>query len=99
MRSHRFLLQGGHVLTLGPEHGELLSGDVLVDGTRIAAIGHSLEVPADCEVFDVTSQIVLPGFVDTHRHTWQTAMRALGADFTGPMASIRKHSWTSAGVP
>lgn len=31
---------------------------------------------------DASGGIVMPGMVDTHRHMWQTAMRAYGADWT-----------------
>ncbi|GAA1995767.1 amidohydrolase family protein [Microbacterium ulmi] len=44
-------------------------------------VGAGLEVDA-AERVDATGQIVLPGLIDTHRHTWQTALRGFGADFT-----------------
>ena len=55
--------------------------DVLVEDGRIAAIGPSLPV-ADAEVIDASERIVVPGFVDTHRHTWQTVPRGIAADWT-----------------
>ena len=33
-------------------------------------------------MIDAAGTLVLPGFVDTHRHTWQTAMRGICADWT-----------------
>ncbi len=74
------LLRGGMVVSMDPAVGDLPRGDVLIDGGRIAAIGATLD--ADAEIVDATGKIVLPGFVDTHRHTWQTAFRGLGADWT-----------------
>ncbi|MEU6195242.1 amidohydrolase family protein [Streptomyces sp. NPDC047061] len=35
-------------------------------------------------MIDARDRIVMPGFVDTHRHTWQTAFRGIGADWTFP---------------
>lgn len=69
----KLLLRGGHVLTMDPTIGDLPNGDVLIDGDRIAAVEPGIE--ADAEVIDVSGQIVIPGFVDTHRHTWEAAIR------------------------
>jgi 5-methylthioadenosine/S-adenosylhomocysteine deaminase len=76
----RTLLRNGIVVSLDPTVGDLPHGDVLIEDGRIAAVGIALE--ADAEIVDATGKIVLPGFVDTHRHTWQTAFRGLGADWT-----------------
>lgn len=76
----RTLLQNGTVVSLDPAIGDLPRGDVLIEDGRIAAVGPSIQ--ADAQVVDASGKIVLPGFVDTHRHTWQTAFRGLGADWT-----------------
>ncbi|MGH7691734.1 MAG: amidohydrolase family protein [Candidatus Dormibacteria bacterium] len=77
----RRLIRGGWVLTLDDRLGELQHGDVLVEGSQIVAVGRNL--PADdAEVIAAEGSIVLPGFVDTHRHTWQSLARAAGVDWT-----------------
>ncbi|MEU0880552.1 amidohydrolase family protein [Lentzea sp. NPDC005914] len=53
--------------------------DVLVSQGRIAAVGTGLTAS---HVIDCTDRIVLPGFVDTHRHLWQGLMRSFCADMT-----------------
>ncbi|AXX32157.1 amidohydrolase family protein [Actinosynnema pretiosum subsp. pretiosum] len=70
----RYLIKGGAVLSLDPEVGDLERADVLVDGARIAAVGPDLHVP-DAAVLDARGRIVLPGFVDTHHHQFETALR------------------------
>src|SRR3954467_4592657 len=75
MQAKPLLLQGGHVVTLDPEIGDIAGGDVLIEGSKIAAVGKSLEVPPHSEVVDASSMIVMPGFIDSHRHAWQTALR------------------------
>ena len=77
----RTLLRGGYVLTLDDEIGELASGDVLIENDRIVAVGPMVEA-GDAEIVEVGGHVVMPGFVDTHRHTWQTAFRGLAADWT-----------------
>jgi 5-methylthioadenosine/S-adenosylhomocysteine deaminase len=69
----RILLRGGHVITVDPELGDIDGGDVLIEGDTIAEVGRGID--ADAEVIDVSGDIVIPGFVDTHRHTWETAIR------------------------
>jgi 5-methylthioadenosine/S-adenosylhomocysteine deaminase len=76
----RILLQGGHVLTVDPQLGDIPSGDVLIEGDTIAQVGTGLS--ADAQAIDCTGNIVMPGFVDTHRHTWETAIRSCAPDAT-----------------
>jgi 5-methylthioadenosine/S-adenosylhomocysteine deaminase len=75
------LVRGGMVVSMDPATGDLPRGDVLVEDGRIAAVATNLDA-GDAEIIDAAGKIVLPGFVDTHRHTWQTAFRGLGADWT-----------------
>ena len=69
----KILLKGGTVLSVDPQIGDLPTGDVLIDGDRIAGVEASID--ADAEVVDCTGRVVIPGFVDTHRHTWEAAIR------------------------
>src|SRR6476646_8822313 len=76
------VLRGGTVLTMDDAHTILADADVLVTGDRIAAVGPRLEAPDGAREIDASGGIVMPGMIDTHRHMWQTAMRAYGADWT-----------------
>jgi len=65
------VIKGGHVLGVGV-------ADVLISDGAIAGIGSfsgSDEIAAD-------GLVVLPGFVDTHRHLVQSPMRGSGADLS-----------------
>ena len=77
----RKLLQGGFIISMDPEVGDVPGGEVLIEGDTIAAVGRDLGV-ADAEVLDVAGRIVIPGFVDTHRHTWETAIRGSAPNAT-----------------
>jgi cytosine/adenosine deaminase-related metal-dependent hydrolase len=79
--SSRMLLRGGYVLSMDPLLGELPSGDVLIEDGVIRAVDADLGVH-DAEVLDVAGHVVMPGFIDTHRHTWQTPFRGVCADWT-----------------
>src|SRR3954467_7473650 len=76
----RLLLRSGHVISMDPDIGELPQGDVLIEDGRIAAVDR--EIGADAEVLDMTGRIVIPGFVDTHRHTWEASIRNVAPDAT-----------------
>ncbi len=78
--TQRTLLRAGHVLSMDPDIGDLPRGDVLIEDGRIAAVDR--EISADAEVLDMTGRIVLPGFVDTHRHTWEASIRNVAPDAT-----------------
>lgn len=72
----------GIVVTMDDAHTVLPNGDVLVVDGKIAEVGENLAVPDGTFEIDAKGGIVMPGMVDTHRHMWQTAMRAYGADWT-----------------
>ena len=73
----RFLLKRGCVLTLGAKTQNFPEADVLIEDGRVAEIGPGLRA-RDAEVVDAADTIVMPGFVDTHRHAWKTLLRHLG---------------------
>lgn len=91
----RILLRGGCVLTLDRGVGDFETADVLIDGGTIAAVQPNLT--AQAEVIDASNMIVMPGFVDTHRHMWEGPLRNIlpngllsdyGRDITGTARSV-----------
>ena len=78
----KLLIAGGSVVTMDAGTGDLERGDVLVDGTEIAAVGVDLAPGEDAEIVDAAGTIVMPGLVNGHIHTWQTGLRGLAGDWT-----------------
>jgi cytosine/adenosine deaminase-related metal-dependent hydrolase len=79
----RILLTGAAVVSMDPAIGTLTSGDVLIEGDVIAAVGPDLRVRgtlADAVVVDARGCVVTPGFVDTHRHAWEAQLRRIMPD-------------------
>lgn len=76
----RTLLKGGIVLSLDPAVGDFMRADVLIDGTKIAAVGPDLVVGEDTNLIDASKMIVMPGFIDSHRHIWEGLLRNIGTD-------------------
>jgi cytosine/adenosine deaminase-related metal-dependent hydrolase len=81
MSESRIVVRGGHLVTMDPALGTIPQGDVLIEDGEITAVATSLP-DVDAEVIDARGHIVAPGLIDTHRHTWQSQMRALCADWT-----------------
>jgi 5-methylthioadenosine/S-adenosylhomocysteine deaminase len=82
---HRTLIRGGQVLTVDAAIGDFPRGDVLIEDGRIVAVQPEIGTDSgavDAEVIDAEGFIVMPGFVDTHRHTWEAAIRGCAPNAT-----------------
>jgi 5-methylthioadenosine/S-adenosylhomocysteine deaminase len=82
----RYLIRDASlVLTMDPNLGEgvmglLTDSDVLIEHDRIAAVGQNLPAHG-AKVVHAAGKIVMPGFVDTHNHLWQSIIRGCGCQF------------------
>jgi cytosine/adenosine deaminase-related metal-dependent hydrolase len=74
------LIRGATVITMDRQ-GDLPIADILVRDDRILEIAPGLKVD-DAEVVDAPGHIVIPGLVNAHMHTWQTALRGVAANWT-----------------
>lgn len=72
----RTLIQAATVLSMDGDIGNLVRGDILIEGSTIKAIGEHLEV-GDAMVIDASGMIAMPGMVDTHRHSWEGQLRRI----------------------
>ncbi|RPH61383.1 MAG: hypothetical protein EHM89_07345 [Acidobacteria bacterium] len=75
----RILLRGGVVLTLDSKVGDFEKADVLIDGKKIAQVAPNVSA-ADAEIVDCSGTIVMPGFITTHHHQYETLQRSIIAD-------------------
>ena len=72
------LLKNGLIHTMT---GEAFSGDILIDGGKISAVGKDLSADS-AEVIDLGGKFVLPGLIDAHCDIgmWEDGMGEEGAD-------------------
>jgi 5-methylthioadenosine/S-adenosylhomocysteine deaminase len=76
------LIRNGFIASMDPQIGNIQGGDVLVSDGKIEAVGRDLDV-TDAEIVDAADYIVMPGFVDGHKHVWQgAAVRGYCADWS-----------------
>ena len=74
------LIRQAHLITMDDGLGDLW-GDILVKDGKIAAVGRDLA----CEgavVIDGADKVVIPGFVNSHIHLWQTVIKGCAGDFS-----------------
>jgi 5-methylthioadenosine/S-adenosylhomocysteine deaminase len=69
------------VITMAPHRPDTERIDILVEDDRIVAMGDHLD-PTGADVVNLTDHIVIPGLVNAHIHTWQTALRFAGGDWS-----------------
>jgi cytosine/adenosine deaminase-related metal-dependent hydrolase len=73
--SRRILIKDGIVLSLDDAVGNFAQGDVLIENGRITDVAANIDA-TDAVVVDAAGRIVMPGFVDTHHHQFETALRS-----------------------
>lgn len=70
------LIRGATILSMDSMIGNMVRGDILIENSMITAIGENIE--ATCAtVIDASNMIVMPGMVDTHRHSWEGQLRRI----------------------
>ncbi len=88
----KLLIQNAEIVTQNPQ-GQILTGDVLVEDTRIAAMGQlGLEPGQVDKVIDATGKTLIPGLIQTHLHLTQTLFRGQ-ADDLELMDWLRQRIW------
>jgi len=90
----RYIIRGGSVMSMDPQVGDFPQADVLIEGKKILAVGPNLQVGGATPI-DASGRIVMPGFIDTHHHQFETVLRSFLAD--GIL--INDGSNTRAGAP
>ncbi|SEM43702.1 amidohydrolase family protein [Bradyrhizobium sp. OK095] len=81
----RTLIKSATIISMDDAIGDFSSGDVLVEGSRIVDVRPSIDLgsgAAETEIVDGRTRIVIPGLINAHMHTWQTALRGYAANWT-----------------
>jgi imidazolonepropionase-like amidohydrolase len=60
------VIRGGTILTV--THGKIENGSIYIHDGKIAAIGKTVQAPANATVIDATGKWVMPGIIDPHSH-------------------------------
>ncbi len=77
-----YVIRDAYVITMDPALGDVPGADLLMRDGRIAALGK--DVPGTgAETISGKGMVLMPGFVDTHWHLWNSFMRGLIGDRPG----------------
>ena len=79
------LIKSATVISMDAGIGDLSAGDVLVEDGRIAEVRPGIDLGSgatETEIVDGQGRIVIPGLINAHMHTWQTALRGYAANWT-----------------
>jgi cytosine/adenosine deaminase-related metal-dependent hydrolase len=75
--ARRILLRGGIVLTLDRQIGDFGQADILIEDGKIREVRPEIAVSPDLTaVINASERIVIPGFVDTHSHSFEGILRS-----------------------
>jgi len=91
----RILIKSATILTMDEGLGDLACADLLVEGNRIAELRPNIDLGSGGEgadIVDGAGRIVIPGLINAHMHTWQTALRGYAANWTLPEYFRRMHA-------
>lgn len=75
------LIRNACIVTMEHRQNDLERGDILIEGETIVAIAPSIDA-GDAEIVEGEGTIVMPGFVDAHRHLWEGGFRAVTSDWS-----------------
>lgn len=92
-RGSEYVLRGGMPVTLDAAVGDLSVGDVHVRDGGIVAVSRRVDAPG-VEVVDAGGMIVMPGFVETHWHLWNSLLKNMlrpGAEYFAVKGALIDH--------
>lgn len=75
------LIRNAVVMTMNHDN-QIFTGDVLIEGSRIAQMGERLDTQNVERVIEAGGKVLLPGFVQTHIHLCQTLFRGRADDLS-----------------
>jgi len=81
----RTLIRSATIISMDDRIGDLRVGDLLVENGRIAEVRPDIDLGSgatETEIVDGRRRIVIPGLINAHMHTWQTALRGYAANWT-----------------
>jgi 5-methylthioadenosine/S-adenosylhomocysteine deaminase len=88
----RVLIKGAMIVTMDDALGDLVDADLLVEDDHISAVRPNAIEAGDAEVVDGRGRIVIPGLINAHMHTWQTALRGYAGNWTLPEYFAKMHA-------
>jgi len=82
MNNIKTLIKGGTLISFNNNQLVNETLDILIENDKILEINKTIISGEDFQVIDAQGMIVLPGFVDTHRHLWESPFKGMASNWT-----------------
>ena len=69
------LIKNALVVTLDDAGTILPQGEILIEGSKISAVGASVKVPVGAKVVDAQGMVAMPGLINAHHHFYSSFAR------------------------
>ena len=76
------LIRGATIVSMDPKIGIVEGGDILIGDDKIIAIDKHIDAD-NAEIVDARGRFLIPGFIDSHRHVWESLLRNIATDWQG----------------
>lgn len=87
MRHPDLVLRNAFIITMNDQDPPVLRGAVVISGSRIEFVGSESDIlhaiRPQTEILDLKGATIVPGFLDSHVHFTQTALRHLAMNLNG----------------
>ncbi len=69
------LVKNARVVTLDDAGTLLPNGQILIEGSKISAVGAQVKAPAGAEIIDAEGMVAMPGLINAHHHLYSSFAR------------------------
>src|SRR5438045_4044482 len=73
----RTFIRGGQVYDHDGDVHQPRTADILVEGSRIIAVGEGLDANGAANIIDARNRLVVPGLINAHYHSHDTLCRGM----------------------
>lgn len=76
------VIRNGLIMSMVPGEEPYVGSLSMGDDGLICEVGKDVNVPQHADIIEADRCLVLPGFIDAHRHCWMASTRSASGDFT-----------------
>ena len=78
---NKSLIKNDRIISMDQNLGDFENADILIHHDKIVELSNNINTD-DALLIDASDYLIVPGFVNTHVHTWHTGLRSLEAAWT-----------------
>ena len=78
---NKILIKNARIISMDSNLGDFENADILIHHDKIVELSNNINTD-DALLIDASDYLIVPGFINTHIHTWQTGLRGIASDWT-----------------